>query len=363
MNNHDMKNNTENILDRNQSIKKAYLDGLDAKRDSDALIEEIADSNKIGKFYVRSILKDQKVAIVRKEQYSRKDEEQLQTRNQQIMDRFDAGDEPEIIAEKFGLTVTRIRQLLKGKIVKSSKLPKLNHIRAEIESKIEDDVPYLDIVEEYGKSMIKQLRYNLDFNVFQIARLHMRVNMVNLIKGKGVKSKKNLIEAFIYVCFNAETADEVKRILSTGNKKVLDARKTIRTKNKSISKLFGSRVEIKHTVFIRPVFIRPGYTTSQIVGSDVMFARLIGPLKEITPDMIAHMYNVTRHYVYTLLHEHGVRFRLGKRDKAKRDKEIASAYKHKEKIEKIALEHDLTPTMVRIILNGKKKPIKEHASV
>jgi Mor family transcriptional regulator len=355
-----MKDNTENLLERNQAIKQAYLDGLAAKKDSDSLIEEIAKSNSIGKFYVRSILKDQNVTIERKEQYSRKDEKQLLSRNQQIMDRFDEGDDPEVIAEKFGLTVTRIRQLLKGKIVKTSKLPKLNHIKAEIESKVEDDVQYSEIVEEYGKSMIKQLRYNLDFNAFQVARLHMHINMVNLTKGKGIKSKKTIIGADVITCKNLDVANKVRSeiIKNTPLKKILvmvrkvDGRKSIKVEHTAF---IAGRKHLVNDPLKFELQNKNGLTENKTAGDSVVFIHVLGPLKEFAPDVIANFYGVTRHYVYTLLHEHNIRFHLSKRDKDRRDKEIASAYRSKEKIEDIAAKHDLTPTMVRIILNGRKK--------
>ena len=262
------------ILERNQKIKEAYLKEIGSGKDPDVVMDELAKSNDIGRFYVRTILKEQGIEIERKTEYERSDKDELVKRDSEIVELFNSEIDPEDIAKKFDLTTTRVRQILRSKLGKSFKAPKLKNKLDEIKEALESGLPYDcsckknkienckcdTIVGRYGKNIIKQIKYNMGYNVFKKALEYKIKDMVKMAKsGKPPKD-------------------------------------------------------------------------------------------------IANKHNVTLNYTYMILHDNGIRSKITKEDKTKRDKAIWEAKMKKGKsVEEIAEKHELTPTMVRIIISKMKK--------
>lgn len=251
------------VQERNHEIKKEYLKRIESGKDIDTVMDELAALHSIGRFYVRTILKEQGIEIERKTEYERSDKDKLIKRDDEIVELFKNETDPEIIAEKFELTSTRVRQILRAKLGKSFKVPKLKLKLDEIKKELADGIPYDTIVEKHGKNIIKQIKYNLGFNVFKKALEYKIKDIVHLAKS----------------------------------------------------------------------------------GTP--------------PKDIARKHDVTLNYTYMILHDNGIRSKISKEAKKKRDQAIFDSKKKGESVDSIAEKNDLTPTMVRIILSEKKKKKKE----
>ena len=260
------------VIERNQGIKEKYQESIESGKDSDAIMDELALSNGIGKFYIRTILKEQGIEIERKSEYDRSDREKLTTRDEEIIDMFKNENDPDDIAKKYELTPTRVRQIIRSKFGKF-KVPdlKLNNtlekIKHDLESRMQYDCSCKrqkiqcecdTITKKYGKNIIKKIKYNLGYNVF----------------------KKSL---------EYKIKDMVKEAKSG-----------------------------------------------------------------VPPKDIADKHKVTLNYTYIILHDNGIRSKISKTEKSKRDAKILNAKKKGKSIESIAELYDLTPTMVRIILTELK---------
>ncbi len=245
------------ILERNKKIKRKYLKETTAGKDSDSVMDELAKQHDIGRFYIRTILKEEGIEIERKTEYERSDKEKLNKRDQDIIDLFNTEVDPDDIAKKFKLTPTRVRQILRAKLGKAFKVPKLKLKLDEIKKELEQGVPYDNIVDKYGKNVIKQIKYNLGYNIFK-------------------KSLEYKIKDIVSMAKSGEP-----------------------------------------------------------------------------PKKIADKHRVTLNYTYMILHDNGIRSKISKDDKEKRDLKIFNASK-KKSVDEIAEEFELTPTMVRIIISKMK---------
>jgi hypothetical protein len=255
-------------LERNQGIKKIYLDEIKKGKDHDSVMDAIALQYNIGRFYVRTILKEQGIEIERKTEYKRSDKDKLIKRDNEIVNLFKDEIDPDVIAKKFELTSTRVRQILRGKLGKSFKVPKLKIKLDDIKKELADGVSYENIVEKHGKNIIKQIKYNLNFNVFKKALEYKIKDIVHLAKS-GTPPKD---------------------------------------------------IAVKH--------------------------------------------DVTLNYTYMILHDNGIRSKISKEAKQKRDQAIWESKKKGASIDDIAEANKLTPTMVRIIISeikNKSKTKKEKA--
>ena len=169
-----------NVLVRNQKIKDHYdKESRNGKKNIDAIINDISSKHKIGKFYIRSILKEQGVDIKRKTNYDRKNSSSLEERNKKIKEMFSAEISIEHIAEKFNLTETRVRQITKGLIIKEIDF---TSIIKEINLMIESGSTYENIVDRYGKETIKKLKIKAGFNVYQKALKRQNNLIVEMFK-------------------------------------------------------------------------------------------------------------------------------------------------------------------------------------
>lgn len=168
-----------NVLVRNQSIRERYDKEIEAGNEADSVIEKIAKDTKIGKFYIRSILKDQGIDIKRKTNYSRKNEGEIIDRNKKIVELFEAKKSIEEIADKFGITTTRVRQITKGLIAKSTDY---SETVKQIQDQIDKGVHYIHLKEIYGADLLKTLKNKADFNVYQLTLKKQNDTIVKMFK-------------------------------------------------------------------------------------------------------------------------------------------------------------------------------------
>lgn len=259
--------NREIILQRNKSIKEKYLIEIKLGKKSDDVMDAISSEHDVGRFYIRTILKEQGVEIERKSEYNKHNKIKLVTRDAEIVDMFNKKINPDDISKKFMLTSTRVRQILraKGNLVKSHKidvdktlLANINETVEKIKKDLSSEIPYTEIVKKYGKDKIKEIKETVGFNVFKTALTLKIKNIVKLARG-GVPPKE-----------------------------------------------------------------------------------------------IAAKHSVTLNYTYMILHDNGIRYKISKSDKKKRDHNIFEESK-KKTIDEIATKYKLTPTMIRIIISQVKK--------
>ena len=250
---------------RNEDIKTTYLKETKKGKDADSIIDDLLKKYDIGRFYIRSILKDHEIIIKPKTKYKSSNTD----RDDEIVKLFNADTDLSIISKQYDLTPTRISQILRGKLGKSFKklsaTPKLTLALEEIKLELIEGIPYTcscktacsckTITNIHGKDLIKRINYALGYNVFQHA-LEYRIKDI-------VKMSKD----------------------------------------------------------------------------------------GIPPKDIASKHNVTLNYTYLILHDNGIRSKISKEAKIKRDKKIWESKKKGIKIENIAKEHHITSTMVRIILS------------
>jgi uncharacterized protein (DUF433 family) len=265
------------VQERNLEIKNDYLKEIAEGKEHDDVMDALSDKHGIGRFYVRTILKEQGIEIERKTEYERSDKVKLSKRDEDIVELFKQETEPSLIADKYEITETRVRQILRKKLGKTFKTPKLAAKLAKLEEikvSIESGIPYDcsckkknteckcdTIVNKYGKNIIKQIKYNLGYNVFKKALEYKIKDIVRMAK------------------------------------------------------------------------------------------------KGSPPKDIAKKHIVTLNYTYMILHDNGIRSKISKEAKKKRDESILEAKNKGQSIDLISENFNLTPTMIRIIIKGLRNKI------
>jgi len=210
------------ILSRNQEIKDGYLKAIKEEKLLETIMDELAKEHAIGKFYIRTILKEQGIEISRKTEYDRSDRLELSTRDSEIVDLFNLEIDPDEIAAKFEITSTRVRQILRDKLGKSFKTPKLKNKLDDIKKDLHDGMSYELIVDKYGKNIIKQIKYNLNFNVFKKSLEYKIKDIVKMSKSgkppKDIAKKHSVTRDYVYTILHGNgirskisTDDKTKR--------------------------------------------------------------------------------------------------------------------------------------------------------
>lgn len=153
-----------NVLERNQEIREQYDEQIKAGNDVEATIEKIAKELRVGKFYVRTILKEQGLDIKRKSVYKRKNEQKLKQRDEEIRSMVKAGNSIEDIATKYKITSTRVRQIVRGLLVRNVDFSKEI---AEIKKMVNTGLSYTAIVDRFGKDKLKTIKTKSGFNPYR----------------------------------------------------------------------------------------------------------------------------------------------------------------------------------------------------
>jgi len=169
------------VLTRNQTIREQYDKEIKAGGDVEETIEKIAVENGVGKFYVRSILKEQGLDIKRKSNYNRKDAAEQINRNNDITEMLQNGKSVSAIAAKYDLTETRVRQITKGLIARNSDYTKE---RDEIEAMVVGGATYDEIVSRHGRDTIKSVKSKTGYNAYREVLKQQNDAIVQMFKSK-----------------------------------------------------------------------------------------------------------------------------------------------------------------------------------
>lgn len=167
------------VLVRNQEIRDQYDKEINAGNDVEETIKKIAKQLGVGKFYVRTILKEQGLDIKRKSVYNRKNEKALKERDENIKSMVRNGDSIEFIANKYAITETRVRQIAKGLIVRSVDFSKEID---DIKKMIKSGLSYTAIVDKHGKERLKVIKTKSGFNAYREVLDHQNSTIVKLFK-------------------------------------------------------------------------------------------------------------------------------------------------------------------------------------
>ena len=160
----------EVTLESNQMIYERYLVKEKSTRGQDAIIRSLAAKFKIGEFYVRNILKQYGVEIARKESYDRKDKGAMLDRNSGMINMYNDGKNPDEIAFAFGISAARVRQILKATLGKDFKKAKVVSALAAIKDDVASGMSHIDILQKYGKEVLRKVKVNFKYNVFKATR-------------------------------------------------------------------------------------------------------------------------------------------------------------------------------------------------
>lgn len=195
----------EEILERNQKIKDSYNKKVSEGIKPETIMDELSKEHGVVKFYIRSILKEQGIIIERKTEYERTDKTKLDTRDTEIVELFNKDTDPDVIADKFNITPTRVRQILRSKLGKTFKASshKLTIELEAIKKDLKENLPYKSIVAKYGKNTIKQIKYNLGFNLFKESSSLKTKDIIEMAnKGlppKDIAAKHGVTRNYVYI--------------------------------------------------------------------------------------------------------------------------------------------------------------------
>lgn len=184
----------EETLERNQTIYENYL--VDAKvltkkrnkLTQEDIIVALASKFSIGEFYIRNILKQYGVTINRKENYDRKDKEDLINRNASIVEKYNnESKEPDEIAADFGISAARVRQVLKAAIGKNFKKTKIAATLELIKADVIAGKSHTEILTKYGKEMLRKVKVNFKYNVFKETKKLRNAEILRRYRSKEVE--------------------------------------------------------------------------------------------------------------------------------------------------------------------------------
>jgi predicted DNA-binding protein YlxM (UPF0122 family) len=149
------------VLNRNTIIRNRYDKEIKNNGNNvEAAISKIAAETGIGKFYVRSILKDQGVDI-------------------RIKSMLRSGSSIQEISAKHGITETRVRQLTKG-IINKDYTKEIKDIRKMVRG----GSTYDKIVSKYGRDRLRAIKTKGKFNVYQEVLRNQNSAIVKLFNKK-----------------------------------------------------------------------------------------------------------------------------------------------------------------------------------
>lgn len=205
--------------ERNKQIAARYAELISADVSPDDAIQKIADEQEIGKFYVRSILRAIGVRIDRKGQYDRKDN--LSDRDRQIIELAEKGETPEVIGDRFEITPTRVRQVVRDNVsdLKQVRLERtLSEIKNEVMNyqeliKLNDDKTdrswkkwYRSVIAKYGDKTMREIKSNLGYNLFKESQRYRDENIVLMGKqgfsAEETREKHGLCKDYIYAIWH-----------------------------------------------------------------------------------------------------------------------------------------------------------------
>jgi DNA-binding NarL/FixJ family response regulator len=152
-------------------------------------------------------------------------------RNAKIIELYMAGKDPSTIALEVGLTHTRVGQIVRehlGKHVRNNSLePLLDEIKLDIES----GMSHKDIMDKHGASVLRKIKSNLGFNVFD-ACVSKRNDEIYQEHKRSGKTAMELAEQY------GLTRDHVYGILHKYGVRTKPTKQEYDERNRSIVELF-----------------------------------------------------------------------------------------------------------------------------
>lgn len=196
-------------VQRNKEMKIFYTRAISSGKNHDEVIKELSDKYPIGDAYIRTILKGQGVKISRKKEYTKKNVGKLSERDNTIVSMFNEGIDTLVIAKKFNVSQTRIQQILRSKLGKTfrkklseSNFEELEKKSKEIISKLEAGSSYEEVIEEYGRALINEIK-STGINIFKIAQSYKIKDFVRMAKAgkspKEIAAKYNVTLNYAYM--------------------------------------------------------------------------------------------------------------------------------------------------------------------
>ena len=146
---------------RNKEIHNRYKELVKEGKDFKEALSELSNENDIGESYVKNILKVHGV-----KQSNTKSNETKSKRDSRIIEMYMNGDEHSVIAEEFGLTTTRIGQIIRGHLGKHAKSGMLEKSLLNLKRDIDNGMDHKAVQDKYGASLLRKIKSNLGYNAF-----------------------------------------------------------------------------------------------------------------------------------------------------------------------------------------------------
>lgn len=221
---------------RNSKIVKKYEELKDTAEQS-VVLDQLAEEFKLGKLYVKQILRSSGIEIERKDSGPHPSRnEHISDRDKNIIKKIESGSTPEEIGVEFNITPTRVRQIVRDNLPKF-KITKLERSLAEIKSDVYNGVKYEEIVSKYGEKTIRDIKSNLGYNLFKACRTR-RDAMIVEMSNKGmiaskIGDKMGLSKDYVYTILH-------KHNVRKDTHKITDPKKRA-ARNKKIVEMYLNR--------------------------------------------------------------------------------------------------------------------------
>jgi len=212
---------------RNKEIYNRYKvltkDGMDFK---DVLVK-LSKENDIGESYVKNILNEYGV------NRNRKSSKAKSKRDSRIIEMYMNGDDHSVIADKIGLTTTRVGQIIRGHLGKYAKSGMLEKSLINLKKDIADGMDHKAVQDKYGASTLRKIKSNLGYNAFDACLDKRNKDIRAMYESKD--NPKNAAE--IATAFGL-TRDRVYGILHDFGIRSKSTRAEYRKRNEKIVKAF-----------------------------------------------------------------------------------------------------------------------------
>lgn len=214
---------------RNKEIHDRYNELVKGGVDFKEAVSTLANDNDIGESYVKNILKVHGI------KETSKNKETKAKRDGRIIEMYLNGDDHTVIAEAFGLTTTRVGQIIRGHLGKHAKSGILEKSLEELKIDINDGMSHKDVQEKYGASLLRKIKANLGYNAFDACQDKRDKDILAMYEDEtDPKSAAEIAEVFEL------TRDHVYGILHKFGVRSKPTRAEYRIRNEKIVKAFKS---------------------------------------------------------------------------------------------------------------------------
>lgn len=220
-----------NTLERNNTIKKLFIEARELKTDEAEILKDISLKIDLEEFYVKSILMMQGIKFQRKKTYTRINKNVLNTRNQTIIKMYNDGSSVENLSEFFKLSKVRIRQILKDHLIKRVEDNNLESTFNKIKSDFENGIEYKEIVKKYGKNIF-YIKKRFGYSLFQEFLKKRTIDILELIKNNSPQFIANKYEININHVYSILHDNGIRLKITEKEKKKRDKNILIDVKNK-----------------------------------------------------------------------------------------------------------------------------------